>query len=90
MLGHRRWRALLVPLLLLALAAPLDGAVHLYNGRFSPLNDAHVFRAGREGMFRSHPEVGSGPALRITALTFVRCAVQRARHRERAVKHTAL
>ena len=33
-----------------------QAAVHVYDGTFAPLNDAFVFRAGREGMFRSHPD----------------------------------
>ena len=55
--------------LLLALTAAallpsprVHAAVHLYNGVFTPLNDAFVFRAGREGMFRSHRDTARGSA----------------------------
>ena len=56
--------------LLLAALLPqprCEGAVHLYNGVFSPLNDAYVFRAGREGMFRSQRDQARVQHTRLSA-----------------------
>lgn len=52
-----RGAPLLLALCLLLCPPPASPAVHPYaNARLSPLGDAFVFRAGREGLFRSHAE----------------------------------
>ena len=57
MRGVRRAFALRVALCAALCALGARGAVHPYaGGRFSPLGDAFVFRAGREGLFRSRSE----------------------------------
>ena len=49
-----RLLAHLLPLLLLLPHARC--ALHPYNGVFQPLGDAFVYRAGREGLFKSRPQ----------------------------------
>ena len=45
----------LLPLLLLLLPHARC-ALHPYDGVFQPLGDAFVYRAGREGLFKSRPQ----------------------------------
>lgn len=93
-------RAAAVSLAVAALPSLALCAVHPYSGTFSPLGDAFVFRAGREGLFRSHTEAHSqGSSLSTFAFSRPLTHLVRhshaassciSRHSERQLLHTPL